>query len=592
MVQFAKPSIGPPADCGRINLLIGRELGQYQNIIQKWIANLEDNAKQRPSNISEFKFGKTLGYLLLQSLKKANLHPDNLRSFGFDPWEEPHYQSALIAGKYVITQDTYRIYFDIPKIDHSDEEKIKANQDHAQILYFTTMTNDGLMVFTFEDKVENINSRLFVELAKNIKINSEAWSQLIQFTEKNLLYEQDDISSKLPQVFGLILYASISPEHREDVFNNLCPLLLKSKNFESEHVPEFRSITTRLLKDIIPDYEAKVMAFLHKNNNPMRYSERDISEQGALLGLSDEKIDVVQNEMRERKALEVQNNNRSQAIELKKTLIGAVDEYLRWRNNESKETDYQKSSGAFTWLRHYTDFGKNRANDLKNELNKAQDLKTMLDVLQKHFANNSRLHNHSLDSYLLRAVYKDFNKFNSIFNFEHLAIKNDTDANREWLREEMLGMVAKTNMNVTLEKSINSRQESPTLPNKTKVHISIMKIPANEREENILAVHTALRNDELLRNQDGSVPAIIKEIRDIVGKIDPSEEENIANAIIEIKRTIADNSDNNYNENAHDIIKAFENPSCCDFRKIRAALTTNHAIDEIMNPVRVGMQLN
>lgn len=60
------------------------------------------------------------------------------------------------------------------------------------------------------------------------------------------------------------------------------------------------------------------MAFLHKNNNPMRYSERDISEQGALLGLSDEKIDVVQNEMRERKALEVQNNNRSQAIELKK----------------------------------------------------------------------------------------------------------------------------------------------------------------------------------------------------------------------------------------------------------------------------------
>ncbi|HAT8989653.1 TPA: hypothetical protein JBA89_13555, partial [Legionella pneumophila subsp. pneumophila] len=520
------------------------------------------------------------------------LHPDNFRSFGFDPWEEPHYQSALIAGKYVITQDTYRIYFDIPKIDHSDEEKIKANQDHAQILYFTTMTNDGLMVFTFEDKVENINSRLFVELAKNIKINSEAWSQLIQFTEKNLLYEQDDISSKLPQVFGLILYASISPEHREDVFNNLCPLLLKSKNFESEHVPEFRSITTRLLKDIIPDYEAKVMAFLHKNNNPMRYSERDISEQGALLGLSDEKIDVVQNEMRERKALEVQNNNRSQAIELKKTLIGAVDEYLRWRNNESKETDYQKSSGAFTWLRHYTDFGKNRANDLKNELNKAQDLKTMLDVLQKHFANNSRLHNHSLDSYLLRAVYKDFNKFNSIFNFEHLAIKNDTDANREWLREEMLGMVAKTNMNVTLEKSINSRQESPTLPNKTKVHISIMKIPANEREENILAVHTALRNDELLRNQDGSVPAIIKEIRDIVGKIDPSEEENIANAIIEIKRTIADNSDNNYNENAHDIIKAFENPSCCDFRKIRAALTTNHAIDEIMNPVRVGMQLN
>ncbi|HAT9100976.1 TPA: hypothetical protein JBB53_06160 [Legionella pneumophila subsp. pneumophila] len=587
MVQFAKPSIGPPADCGRINLSIERELGQYQNIIQKWIANLEDNAKQKPSNISQFKFGKILGYLLLKSLKKANLHPDNFRSFGSDPWEEPHYQSARIAGKYVVTQDTYRIYFDIPRIDHSDKEKIKANQDHAQILYFTTMTNDGLMVFSFEEKVEKIEPKLFVELAKNIEVESNAWAQLIGFIEENFQYSQDvEFNPQVPQILGLILYATIFPEHRNEAFNDLCPLLLKSEN------PNFNSITIKLLKDTIPDYETKAMAFLHKNNNPMRYKESDISEQGALLGLSSEKIDLVQNEMRERKALEVQNINRSQAIELKKTLIGAVDEYLRWRNNESKETDYQKSSGAFTWLRHYTDFGKNRANDLKNELNQAQDLKTMLDVLQKHFANNSRLHNHSLDSYLLRAVYKDFNKFNSIFNFEHLTIKNDTDANREWLREEMLGMAAKTNMNVTLEKSINSRQESPALPNKTKVHISIMKIPANEREENILAVHTALRNDELLRNQDGSVPGIIKEIRDIVGKIAPSEEENIAHAIIEIKRKIADNSDHNYNENARDVIKAFESPSCCDFRKIRAALTTNPAMDEIMNPVRVGVQLN
>lgn len=587
MVQFAKPSIGPPADCGRINLLIGHELGQYQNIIQKWIANLEDNAKQKPSNISEFKFGKILGYLLLQSLKKANLHPDNFRSFGSDPWEEPHYQSARIAGKYVVTQDTYRIYFSIPGADRADKEKINANKEQAQIHHFTTMTNDGLMVFSFEDKIEEIEPELFVELAKNIEVDSEAWRQLIQFTEENFRHFEDErTNSKIPQILGLILHESIVPEHRDDIFNNLCSLLLKSEK------PSFNSVATKLLKDIIPDYETKVMAFLRKNNNPMRYKENDISEQGALLGLSSEKIDAVKNEMRERKSLEEQNNNRSQAIELRKTLIGAVDEYLRWRNNESKANDYQKSSGAFTWLRHYTDFGKNRANDLKNDLNKAQDLHTMLDVLQKHFANNSRLHNHSLDSYLLRAMYKDFNKFNSIFNFEHLTIKNDTDANREWLRKEMLQMATKTNMNITLENPTVSRQESPTLPNKAKVRISIMKIPANEREENILAVYTVLENDELLRNQGSSVPTIIKEIRDIVGKIDPSNEENIANAIIEIKRKIADNSDNNYNENAHDIINALNNPSCCDFRKIRAALTANSAMDEIMNPVRVGMQLN
>lgn len=123
MVQFAKPPNGPRNDYGRINILIEHELGQYQNIIQKWIANLEDNAKHSPSNISQFKFGKILGYLLLQSLKKANLHPDNFRSFGSDPWEEPHYQSARIAGKYVVTQDTYRIYFSIPGADRADKEK-------------------------------------------------------------------------------------------------------------------------------------------------------------------------------------------------------------------------------------------------------------------------------------------------------------------------------------------------------------------------------------------------------------------------------------------------------------------------------------
>lgn len=445
MVQFAKPSNGAQNDCGRINLLIERELGQYQNITQKWIAKLEDNAKQDPSNISQFKFGKILEYLLLQGLKKVDLHPDNFSPLRSDPWEEPHYQSARIAGKYVVTQDTYRIYFSIPGVDREDKEKINANKEQAQIHHFTTMTNDGLMVFSFEDKVEKIKPELFVELAKNIEVESDAWAQLIDFTEKNFHTREDlNANPQVPQILGLILYATIFPEHRNEAFNDLCPLLLKSEN------PNFNSITTKLLKDTIPDYETKAMVFLHKNNNPMRYKESDISKQGALLGLSSEKIDLVQNEMRERKALEVQNINRSQAIELKKTLIGAVDEYLRWRNNESKETDYQKSSGAFTWLHHYTDFGKNRANDLKNELNKAQDLKTMLDVLQKHFANNSRLHNHSLDSYLLRAVYKDFNKFNSIFNFEHLTIKNDTDANREWLREEMLGMAAKTNMNVTL----------------------------------------------------------------------------------------------------------------------------------------------
>ncbi|CAM4037159.1 hypothetical protein LEPN108286_01415 [Legionella pneumophila subsp. pneumophila] len=597
MVEFAKPEKNLSTDTGRIDLAVNK-LGPHQNMIKKWIDKLKDDAKIKPYKVSDFKFGKILNNFLLQHLKKQTITPENFQPLSIDKerfnihiWEEPGAQDIYLSStNNPLFYDTYRVYFNIPGTIKSDQEQINTNKDHAEIGYFTTMTPDGLMVFSFEDKVEEIEPDLFVELAKNIEVESDAWAQLIDFTEKNF-HTREDLNSnpQVPQILGLILYATIFPEHRNEAFNGLCPLLLKSEN------PNFNSITTKLLKDIIPDYEAKAMAFLHKNNNPMRYNENDISKQGALLGFSREKVEVVKNEMRERKSLEEQNNNRSQAIELRKTLIGAVDEYLRWRNNESKETDYKKSSGAFTWLRHYTDFGKNRANDLKNDLNKAQDLNTMLDILQKHFANNSRLHNHSLDSYLLRAIYKDSkdsNKFNSIFNFKHLTIKNDTDANREWLREEMLEMAKKINMNVTLENPTVSRQESPTLPNKAKIRISIMKIPTNEREENILAVHTVLKNDELLRNQGGSVPTIIKEIRDIVGKIDPSEEENIATAIIEIKGKIAGNSDKNYNENVRDVINAFESSICCDFRKIRAALTTNPAMDEIMNPVRVGVQLN
>lgn len=144
--------------------------------------------------------------------------------------------------------------------------------------------------------------------------------------------------------------------------------------------------------------------------------------------------------------------------------------------------------------------------------------------------------------------------------------------------------------NILIKNDTDRKQESPTIPNKNKVTLSITKIPLNEREENIFAVYMVLKNDELLRNSDRSVPAIIKTIRDIVANIDPSKEENISNAIIEIKRKIAENKDNNYNENADDIIKAFAKPSCCDFQKIRAALTANPKIDEIMKPVRVGGQ--
>ncbi|STY25365.1 hypothetical protein [Legionella taurinensis] len=144
---------------------------------------------------------------------------------------------------------------------------------------------------------------------------------------------------------------------------------------------------------------------------------------------------------------------------------------------------------------------------------------------------------------------------------------------------------------IAIKHDTDSKQESSTIPNKNKVTMSITKIPLNEREENILAVYTVLTNDELLRDANGTVPAIIKTIRDMVANIDPSKEENISNALIEIKRKIAENNDNHYNEHANDIVQAFAKPSCCDFRKIRAALTANPVMDELMKPVRKDGQI-
>ncbi|VEB35997.1 ankyrin repeat protein [Legionella sainthelensi] len=129
-------------------------------------------------------------------------------------------------------------------------------------------------------------------------------------------------------------------------------------------------------------------------------------------------------------------------------------------------------------------------------------------------------------------------------------------------------------------------EDKPKLPNKVKVRINIIRIPTNEREENILAVYTVLNNTDLIRNQDGSTPNIMKEIRDIVGNLDPSKEEDIAQAIIEIKNKIIHSEGSNYTKNALDIINAFSKPSCCDFQKIRAELTANHTMSEIMNPIK------
>ncbi|HAT7071484.1 TPA: NUDIX domain-containing protein [Legionella pneumophila] len=131
--------------------------------------------------------------------------------------------------------------------------------------------------------------------------------------------------------------------------------------------------------------------------------------------------------------------------------------------------------------------------------------------------------------------------------------------------------------------TIKAYEKQLSLSNSAKIHVSIAKIDADERKENISAVYRVLENDDFLRNQDGTVSSIIKQIKEIVSAIDSSKEENITSAIVEIKKKIVENKDNNHSENANCIIDAFAKPSCLNFRKIRETLSTNPAIDEIMN---------
>ncbi|KTD06356.1 ankyrin repeat protein [Legionella gratiana] len=71
-----------------------------------------------------------------------------------------------------------------------------------------------------------------------------------------------------------------------------------------------------------------------------------------------------------------------------------------------------------------------------------------------------------------------------------------------------------------------------------------------------------------------------------MGKLDPSKEEDIANAIIVIKDKIIHSDESGYTENARDIINAFSKQGCCDFQKIRAELAENPSMSDTMNHIR------
>lgn len=110
-------------------------------------------------------------------------------------------------------------------------------------------------------------------------------------------------------------------------------------------------------------------------------------------------------------------------------LLEAITNYISWRDNKDSPDTRGYEVTIFTWLRHHTKFGRNRAIDLRHALNSNRALSNPIRVLQKHFKKDSKLNNHSLDTYLLESISKNRPLF--------LISKNVSELNTLEAREEL-----------------------------------------------------------------------------------------------------------------------------------------------------------
>jgi ankyrin repeat protein len=87
------------------------------------------------------------------------------------------------------------------------------------------------------------------------------------------------------------------------------------------------------------------------------------------------------------------------------SLIAKIEDYLRWSKDKNSDDGRNYILGFFSKWRH-GEFGMKRAEELKHNLLKVHTKKELINTLQSHFSKNSRLNNHSLDTYLLEAIEK------------------------------------------------------------------------------------------------------------------------------------------------------------------------------------------
>ncbi|HCJ1080925.1 TPA: hypothetical protein NQN54_002650 [Legionella pneumophila] len=108
-----------------------------------------------------------------------------------------------------------------------------------------------------------------------------------------------------------------------------------------------------------------------------------------------------------------------------------------------------------------------------------------------------------------------------------------------------------------------------------KVKVNVLRIPANEREANIVAVYAILINKDLMGNID-NIPNVIWQIKSMIENIN-LDDDDIARSICLIKEKIENSNENYTNKNIMDFLNAFSKKSDLTFRQIRQELAQSNS---------------
>lgn len=109
-----------------------------------------------------------------------------------------------------------------------------------------------------------------------------------------------------------------------------------------------------------------------------------------------------------------------------------------------------------------------------------------------------------------------------------------------------------------------------------KVKVNVLRIPANEREANIVAVYSILINKDLMGDMD-YIPNVIWQIKSIIENINLDDDDDIARSICLIKEKIENSNENYTNKNIMDFLNAFSKKSDLTFRQIRQELAQSNS---------------